>query len=282
MLSRTEWRAETYQAPAGDFEPEAATAVCGFGCDAERARECLAMPVIRIRAAEYDSQALVVHQQRAQHILLVPAAVLVDNPVFGVVRRQEDVVDVDAHAGLEPRHDLEEETVDVAAGLRDVRGIDEENVAARERIEDIQRNILHLRPDQLDADLSEKRPRIRLDRRDLRRAVEKAAHDIGHQQRRIARTDLDDARRPPRAQQHEQRARIEPAELRIADVVRQEFVVRRACLEVIEFGIETREQRFEHVAVRCLRSRCPATSAGGCGQMRAACAAASAGSTIGE
>ena len=49
-----------------------------------------------------------------------------------IVVRQEDVVDVHAHAGFQARQHFEQQVVDVAAGLRDVRGVDEQDVAGVE------------------------------------------------------------------------------------------------------------------------------------------------------
>jgi hypothetical protein len=145
---------------------------------------------------------------------------------------------------------ISKKMVDVAPGLRDVRGIDEQHIAAFERIEHARWHVLHLRFDQLDADFRKEGPRIRLDRGDAACAAEKAARDVGHQERRVTGANLDDARRPPLAQQHERCARVEPAELRIADVERRQLIVRRAFFGVIEVGIETREQCSEHVPVR--------------------------------
>jgi hypothetical protein len=83
------------------------------------------------------------------------------------------------------------------------------------------RNALHLVLDQTRQSVDpvpEKRARIRLDARDVDPAVEPASVDVCNEQRRVARAHFDHPARTPRVQQHEERARIEPAELAIARV----------------------------------------------------------------
>ena len=130
-------------------------------------------------------------------------------------------MDVDVHARRERRQHVEVEAVDVAARLRDVRRVDEQDVARGERRELVERDILHLVRDEpresLDAVLEE-RARIRLDAGDVDAAAEPAPVDVRDQQRRIAGADLDDPARAPVVQEHEQRAGVEPAELRVARV----------------------------------------------------------------
>jgi len=182
-------------------------------------------------AAEEHAKRARMHQKRADHVLLVPAAVFAEHPFLWIFGGQEDVVDVDAHAAAQAREDFEDEVIDVAAGLGDVRGIDEEHVTGFELVELDRVHVLHLRLDDardaVDA-LFQELARIRLDAGEVERIAEEAPIDVGNQQARIARADFDHAARLPFVQEREKHARIEPAELAVA---REEAIERRRFLK---------------------------------------------------
>ncbi len=161
-------------------------------------------------------------------------------------------MDVDVHAGVDRRQHVEVEAVDVAAGLRDVRRVDEQDVARFERGELRDRDVLHLVLDEprypVDP-VPEERARIRLDARDVDAAGEPAPIDVGDQQRRIAGPHLDDPARAPRVQQHEQRAGVEPAELRIAGVEVDEIGPVRQRFRVVVERPESRKGLGEELPV---------------------------------
>ena len=160
---------------------------------------------------------------------------------------------VDAYAGGESRQHLEVKMVHVAAGLGHVRGVDEEHVAGLQSRKFPQRHVLHTLHEQAGdpghAGLQE-RPRIGLDAADLAVAAEETPVDVRHQQRGIARSDLHDPPRPPFAQQGEQRARIEPAELRVARVERGQRIAVGQGFRIVVSGQLARQHILQHVAMR--------------------------------
>ena len=69
-------------------------------------------------------------EQLGHRLLLV---VVPPGPLPRIVVGQEDVVEMHAHAGRQPRDHLAQQEVDVAAGLALVARVDEQNVARAER-----------------------------------------------------------------------------------------------------------------------------------------------------
>lgn len=69
-----------------------------------------------VRAPEDDLEGVAIHQQRLHKILLVPASTLFDRPDLGIVKRQENVVDVNQDPCSEPRNDLEIDMVHIGSG----------------------------------------------------------------------------------------------------------------------------------------------------------------------
>src|SRR5215475_14266641 len=86
-------------ATSGDpFQPEAASAVIRAGGVVQRRAQSFGVRVVRIARTEEHLEARAEHEQRADEILLVPAAILVQHPRPRVLDRQKDIVEVDPDA----------------------------------------------------------------------------------------------------------------------------------------------------------------------------------------
>ena len=204
----------------------------------------------RVAAAEQHAERAVEHQQRANDILLVPAPVLVEHPLLRIVRRQKDVVEMDAHALPQTRQHFEAQMIHVAAGLCHVRRVQEQHVTGVELRKNANINVLDLLHEQTrDAQLPrlEKGTRVGFDAGDAHCATEKSAVDVGDQQRRETRAYFDEPLRPPGAEQDEQRAAVEPAELVVVEVEAQRIAV--GLFRIREVRIEGRKIFAQHPLV---------------------------------
>ena len=76
------------------------------------------------RVEHLNTKTDVVLEKRPQQIDLIPTPAL-QNPIFRVLERVEDVMEVHVHARCKARQDLENNYVDVASNFGNVRGIDE-------------------------------------------------------------------------------------------------------------------------------------------------------------
>ncbi|MEY4004139.1 MAG: hypothetical protein RLZZ221_235 [Verrucomicrobiota bacterium] len=154
------------------------------------------------------------HQKRAQQVLLVPRAALVE-PLARILEVAGHVVDMDEHAGREHGQDIEIEPVHVAPDLAHVRRVDEQDVARAECGERLQRHFLHAPLDERDpagVTFPQQRPQpahVGIDEGELHRAAEHAVVQVEHRRGTETGTDLDDPPRPRLAQHRVEHDRVE-------------------------------------------------------------------------
>ena len=92
---------------------------------------------------------IVVLEERANEVLLVPGAPF-PQPLFGILETWKDVVDVNEHAWIQTRQDLEKQAIHVAIQFGDMGGIYEKNVSRLQGVEHGQVDILEWRRQEMD------------------------------------------------------------------------------------------------------------------------------------
>ena len=83
---------------------------------------------MEITARPEHFEMLVEGQKSLEQVLLIPEAVLFENPILRVLGWQEYIVYVDNHAWIEPGQNVQVFELHVAANLQDVAGIDKKNI----------------------------------------------------------------------------------------------------------------------------------------------------------
>jgi len=71
--------------------------------------------------AEKNLELGVKSEKRLQQVLLAPETKLLLQPLLWVVPGEEDIVNVNDHAGRQSRDHLEEEVIDISSAADDVR-----------------------------------------------------------------------------------------------------------------------------------------------------------------
>src|SRR5260370_578886 len=95
------------------LDPEAPAAVVRAAGIAKRIAQRGGMRRECVPASEEHAERVAEHQQCANEILLVPAPVFVERPLLRIIRREKDVVEMDAHASAQPRQHFEAQVIDV-------------------------------------------------------------------------------------------------------------------------------------------------------------------------
>src|SRR5688572_12811356 len=111
-------------APATPVKPEARTGTLRGPQFFHRGIVIEHQPVVR----QCDLKLAIERQKRLQQILLVERESPFEQPLCGIVVREEDVMYVHPHARLEYRQHFEELVTDVTAELHGMTRVDEENV----------------------------------------------------------------------------------------------------------------------------------------------------------
>ena len=88
---------------------------------------------------------VIVHQERLQHVLLVPGLAALEDPRMRVFLRQRNVVQMDDHARLQAREDFEKEPVHIAANFGTVGTVVEQHITSLQLVENFKRRALQHR-----------------------------------------------------------------------------------------------------------------------------------------